>query len=152
MDYRNMSMKDPGIGWVSRYSMSYIAHLCGEECLIRWKNGMIGLPELEHQSEQNLRHAFAVVGLLNETGSYYSMISTRIQYIDTSLNQNVSGSKHSTGKSDAVLQCQSLYQDPIFQKKLLSASDEFAALDRLIKVGISVNRFQQEELNACNAG
>jgi len=152
IESRYESVDMGGIGWATQFSMNYMFYLCGEECLVRWKSGMINLPEVEQQAEHNLRNSFAVVGLLNETEEFYEMISNRIQYMDTSLNKHVVGSKNSFSNRGIITECQVLYQDPAFQKQLLNLSDEIAALNRLFKVAVRVNRFQQEELKTCTSG
>eukprot|EP00592_Proboscia_alata_P012363 CAMPEP_0194386534 /NCGR_PEP_ID=MMETSP0174-20130528/86950_1 /TAXON_ID=216777 /ORGANISM="Proboscia alata, Strain PI-D3" /LENGTH=461 /DNA_ID=CAMNT_0039175807 /DNA_START=163 /DNA_END=1544 /DNA_ORIENTATION=- len=134
IESRYESVDIGGIGWATQFSMNYMFYLCGEECLVRWKSGMINLPEVEQQAEHNLRNSFAVVGLLNETEEFYEMISNRIQYMDTSLNKHVVGSKHNFSNIGIITECQVLYQDPAFQKQLLNLSDEIAALNRLFKV------------------
>jgi hypothetical protein len=50
-------------------------YLCGEECVNRYDMGEIDLADIERQAEANLRHSFSVVGLSNETGEFYDMIT-----------------------------------------------------------------------------
>jgi len=138
-------------GWANRFAMQYILYLCGEDCAARWEMGAGDLDQIEAQAASNLRHSFAVVGLLNETETYYEMLSTRVTYLDTSRNQNVTGSNHKSGGRKEKRRCSSEYKDPSFRQKMIESSREVAALVRLYDIGVEVNRFQLEELRSCPA-
>ena len=126
-------------------------YLCGEDCIVRYAAGTATLQDLELQAEDNLRQAFAVVGILDELDTFYEMLTARVQYVDTSLNANVTGSKHSTGKSKEIEYCRTRCREPDFQAKLLESSPELRALQRLYQVGKEVNRFQVAELRECSS-
>jgi len=69
-------------GWATRSALQYIMYICGEDCRSRMHLGYIkSLDELEIQSEGNLRRSFAVVGLLNETDTFYDMLDARVAYM-----------------------------------------------------------------------
>ena len=138
-----------GPGWMKRYTMHYIAFLCGEDCLVRYEMGIGNLQQMENQAASNLRQSFAVVGLLQETDAFYEMLTTRVAYMDTSRNLHVHGNKHQSGTERENLRCKQKFAEPSFQQKLINASPEVAALDRLYKVALEVNRFQMEELKQC---
>jgi hypothetical protein len=111
----------------------------------------MSLDELEDQAESNLRQAFSVVGLLNETDQFYKMVSKRIAYVDMERNPHVQGSSHPSGHKKESAQCLAVLSSPAFQEKSKQQLPSLGVLDRLYQVGIQVNRFQQEELRQCNA-
>ena len=139
----------PAAGWMHRMSLLYLTALCGEDCLNRYHLGASGLEQIEQQAANNLRRSFAVVGLLNETTTFYNMIDARINYVNMSLNPKIKGNRHSSKGGDDAERCRSLYQDPSFQQKLRSKSPAVAALDRLYHLAVQVNRHQLRELEQC---
>jgi hypothetical protein len=147
---RALEMKMTHTGWITRMALGYIMYLCGEDCIVRYAAGTATLADLEAQAEGNLRQAFAVVGILEEVDTFYEMLTARVQYMNTSLNTNVQGAKHSTGSSDETQQCRVRFQEPDFQAKLLERSPELRALNRLYQVGKEVNQFQLQELRQCS--
>jgi hypothetical protein len=48
-----------------------------------------------------------------------------------------------------IIQCSNLFGKEDFQERFKEKLPILAALDRLYKVGVEVNRFQQEELKQC---
>jgi len=140
-----------GAGWANNYAFHYIMSLCGEDCLVRYAHGYATLDDLVRQAEENLRHSFAVVGLLTDTESFYDMISARVAYM-SNLTKNAhlshEGGQHTTS-SGRSLEVKKTYADPKFQRRLLDASPEIAALLRLYEVSVEVNRFQLKELSSC---
>jgi hypothetical protein len=62
-------------GWAYQVVLEVLLTLCGEDCINRYEVNDIDLMEIEQQAESNLRHSFSVVGLLNETDSFYDMVS-----------------------------------------------------------------------------
>lgn len=62
-------------GWAYQVVIEALFSLCGEDCINRYELNEIDLTEIEQQAESNLRHSFSVVGLLNETDSFYDMVS-----------------------------------------------------------------------------
>jgi hypothetical protein len=118
---------------------------------VRYTAGTATLEDLERQAEGNLRQAFAVVGLLEEVDTFYEMLTARVQYMDTSLNPQVRGAKHSTGSSNETEQCRERFQEPDFQATLLERSSELRALNHLYQVAKEVNAFQLQELRACSS-
>lgn len=135
--------------WAGPALMKQINHICGEDCLVRMHKGIITLDQAERQARHNLQHSFAVVGLLNETDTFFDMITARVGYMNTSLNQDVKGGKHSTSKLEEYKRCSEVYKQPNFQAKLLEAIPELAALLRLYQVGLLVNRHQIQEMQTC---
>jgi hypothetical protein len=125
--------------------------LCGEDCIVRYAQGRANLEDIERQAEENLRHSFAVVGILTEMDDFYKMVNARVQYMDTNLNLHVAGGEHSTTAKGESLRCKERYKNPAFQRKLLEASPELRALHRLYQVGLEVNKFQKEELQQCES-
>ena len=138
------------LGWCEQFSLLYLIKLCGNDCLVRYENGLITLDEIEDQVESNLRHGFSVVGLLNETETFYDMITDRIQYINMTYNPEVVGDDHATSKSEENKQCKTLFTtDEQFRTRVRTMVPAFAALERIYHVGITVNRYQQDELQRC---
>jgi len=138
------------IGWCELYSLESLFKLCGNDCLLRYKYGMISLEEIEDQVESNLRNAFSVVGLLNELGTFYNMVTDRIDYVDLTYRVKRSGDPHATNKTEESTACASLYRDDeIFRESVRQKVPAFAALERIYSVGVEVNRFQQQELQRC---
>jgi len=143
------SKSRPPPGWANYFALRYIMDLCGEDCLVRYVHGSATLQDVTKQAEENLRHSFAVVGLLNETQSFYSMVSARVAYMgNLTRNMNLAsvGGKHSTKGRRGV---KKVFADPHFQRRLIDASPEFAALLKLYEVSVEVNRFQLKELSSC---
>jgi hypothetical protein len=135
--------------WVSGAALKQIDHLCGEDCLVRMEAGLMTLDQAEQQARHNLQHSFAVVGLLHETSTFFEMVTARAQYMDTSLNPEVTGSLHSTSKKEEYARCSEIYQTKEFQDNLLAVCPELRALKRLYEVAVAVNRFQLEEMQTC---
>jgi hypothetical protein len=141
---------DPAnLGWAAHDSRVYVLHLCGDDCVMRLEHGMISLEEMEAQAESNLRQSFSVVGLLNETDTFYDMLNARVQYVNMSLNPHVEGSRHPSSKSKEHRRCAALFQNTTFQERFKEKLPVLAVLDRLFHVGVEVNRFQREELRQC---
>ena len=63
-------------GWAYKVVLEALMTMCGEDCINRFEIDDIGLEEIEQQAAANLRHSFSVVGLLNETESFYEMVTT----------------------------------------------------------------------------
>jgi hypothetical protein len=124
-------------------------HLCGEDCIVRMHTGQMTLEQAELQARHNLQHSFAVVGLLNETETFYEMVTARAAYMNTSLNPEVTGGMHSTSTLKEYHRCKEIYEKEEFQQNLLRASPELAVLYRLFHVGLEVNRFQLQEMKSC---
>jgi hypothetical protein len=141
--------------WMEKFAYEQLMNLCGNDCSIRYNNGLISLQEFENQVTSNLRQAFSVVGLLNETESFYTMIHQRIAYVDTTINVDVKGSKHSSktktglkGKLQEACRQQFLYNET-FRSQARHDLPVMAALERVYQIGLEVNRFQLEELKQC---
>lgn len=78
--YHNpQSLNHTESGWIYQMALEHLLYLCGEDCINRYETREISLNDMERQAEANLRHSFSVVGLLNETSSFYEMLTTRIQ-------------------------------------------------------------------------
>jgi hypothetical protein len=140
-------------GWANRYALNYIVYLCGEDCASRYHQGIGNLQQMERQAANNLRHSFAVIGLLEETDTFYDMVTKRVQYVNMSRHPygaDVRGAAlHSSGSGPEQLRCKEKFADASFQARLKEKSPIVAALDRLYQVGVQVNRFQLEELQSC---
>eukprot|EP00536_Pseudo-nitzschia_multiseries_P015709 jgi/Psemu1/43525/gm1.43525_g len=138
------------LGWCEYFSLKSLMKLCGNDCHIRYENKMMSLEEIEDQVESNLRNAFSVVGLLNETESFYDMITDRIDYVNLTYNPEFVGSDHATIKTTENIACKELFgKDENFRESVRQRVPEFAALERIYHVGVEVNRFQQRELQQC---
>lgn len=135
--------------WVGGAVLKQINHLCGEDCLVRMNAGSMTLTQAEQQARHNLQHSFAVVGLLNETETFFEMVTARANYMNTSLNPEVTGARHSTSKKEEYARCSQIYQTKDFQENLLAVCPELRALRRLFQVGMAVNRFQIQEMQTC---
>lgn len=154
----NATTLDPNIeksNWLNDFSLEYLTYLCGEDCKVRYdsagqdKTNIIA--QLEEQSKANLRHSLTVVGLLNETSLFYDMVTTRVGFIDLSLNPTVRGKSHTTSRGTPLM-CKELYRNETFRMKLIEASPTLEALYRVFNVGVEVNRFQMKELSQCTVG
>ncbi len=141
---------DRELGWVEQFSLLFLIKLCGDDCRIRYENGMMTLQEIEEQVSSNLRNAFSVVGILHEQDSFYDMLTDRIQYVDMGLHPNMTGEKHATPKSRANLACKELFgTNETFRESVRQQVPAFATLERMYHLGIRVNQFQKEELKQC---
>ena len=142
-----------GIGWIQKYSLDYILHLCGDDCANRFDlNLSASLDEFEQQAANNLRKSFAVVGILNETETFYDMITRRVKYMNMSLNKDVEGANHKSVDSPTkeTERCKAVFQTPEFQNFVKQRIPIVATLERLYNFGIQVNRHQMTELATCN--
>jgi hypothetical protein len=74
----------PDPGWAHRMALVMILYICGEHCLGQLQTGAASLAEVVKQADGNLRHSFAVVGLLNESDTFYEMIDDRVSYMNMS--------------------------------------------------------------------
>ena len=131
------------------FATEYILKLCGEDCYVRHSLHDESLDSLAFQAEGNLRHGFAVVGLVNETDTFYDMVTKRVEYLNMSLNPSVTGQMHSTSKKGDYAMCQELYAKPDFQKKIMAKHRPVELLKHLFSVAEEVNRFQMKELSQC---
>ena len=136
-------------GWARMMALGYILQLCGEDCHTRLEAGHATLDEIEAQAAYNLRHSFAVVGLLHEQETFLDMLHARVDYINMHLPdaEVFMGGKHKSKKDEY---CAELFHDPKYQRDLLAAAPEMRALLRLYEVGVQVNRFQMQELEQCS--
>jgi len=138
------------LGWCESFSMFSLMKLCGNDCHIRYENKMMSLEEIEDQVESNLRNAFSVVGLLNETESFYDMITDRIDYVNLTYNPEIVGTDHATKKTIENIACKKLFEkDEKFRESVRQRVPAFAALERIYHVAVEVNRFQKQELQQC---
>ena len=143
---------NPTLNWIEVFSLQYLFYLCGFECETRYENKMITLEGIEAQAEDNLRNAFSVVGLLEESDSFYDMIHKRIDYIDLQKPAKDYNLRHESKAKFDYWGCRELFMhDEVFRESLRSSTPEFAALERLYHVAVEVNRFQREELSQCAA-
>jgi hypothetical protein len=149
VSHKGMNAITPGWAW--KMSLGFIISLCGEDCMVRYAAGTSTLEDLERQAEQNLRHSFAVVGLLDNLETFYEMVTARVGYMDTSRNPQVRGPKHSLASTKSMKRCTDLFFNATVQEQLLRESPELAALHRLYQVAVEVNRFQLEELRTCSS-
>jgi len=138
------------LSWVEQFCFAHLIKLCGNDCRIRYENGLMTLNEIENQVEDNLRYAFSIVGLLNETESFYNMITDRIQYVNMTYNPSVQGLDHATPPTTENIECKKLFtKNTQFQQHVRDTIPSFAALERIYNVGVQVNRFQKKELKTC---
>ena len=79
--------------------------------------------------------------------AFNEMISKRFQYMDMSLNPNIIGDSHTTMVTSMAKNCKKLFQQDNNQRKVWSERiPELSVLERLYRIGIEVNHFQQNEL------
>ena len=143
--------------WVNGRARLYIFYLCGEDCRSRYDTNAITLDEMVDQAEDNLRNSFSVVGLLNETKSFYDMIEKRLSYMNMSQSLpsglNLGGGTHSSGrngeKAVEYYRCSDVFKNATFHQRLREELPSVAALERVYRLGVEVNRFQKEELQRC---
>ena len=143
--------------WAHGEIFNFTLSLAGEDCRSRVATNTITLEEVIDQAESNLRHAFSVVGLLNETESFYSMIETRISYMNMSLEVHpslIQDGRHSSqgGEKNKTEyeRCSNVFVDESFQQQFREKVPIMQSLEYLYQVGVKVNRFQKEELNQCD--
>ena len=136
-------------GWVPLFCFEYLSCICGEDCAVRYASGRANWDILEQQAEENLRHSFAVVGILEEIDDFYTMINARVHYMDTASHKIAKMEQHSTSTTGEASRCKQRYKDSAFQQELLAASPELRAIHRLYQVGVEVKRFQWQELQEC---
>lgn len=152
-------------GWGKQGALEYIFYLCGEHCMGQWQTieeeygqdaqllktkHLEYLRVMEETASYNLRNSFAVVGLLEETDQFFDMITQRVLYMDTSLNPEVRGESHSSGKGPEQMRCSQVFKQESFRKEILDKGPEVAASMRLYELGLQVNKFQKEELEQCS--
>ena len=139
-----------GLSWMEQFSLVFLIKLCGNDCLIRYENGMMDVRCLEDQAAANVRAAFSVVGLLHEEQSFFDMVTDRISYVDLTLNPTVRGQSHATRKTPANLACKKLFgTNETFRRSVRDTMPAFAAIERIYHLGVKVNAFQKEELRQC---
>jgi hypothetical protein len=134
--------------WAHQYVIQYAMYLCGDDCAIRLELGRMTMEEIWIQSESNLRRSFSVVGLLNESSTFYEMISTRVGYLDMNRNPHVNGDRH-TGRNKKTRYCHALFLQEDFRVKFRIRIPAVMLLERLYQVAEEVNRFQLKELTRC---
>jgi len=140
---------DKDILWAHRFALKQIHFLCGEDCKLAFTLKLTTIDRMEKQAAANLRRSISVVGLLNETDTFYEMINKRVKYINIPMDLKKGLNGNRSRDSAEKLRCKSYYSDPSFQEKLISNSPAIAALVRLYQVGLEVNRFQMQELESC---
>lgn len=156
---------DTRAGWAHRMARIFIIQLCGEDCQIRWDKAAARaelsaqqeralLESFERQADYNLRHAFVVVGRIEDVDGFYDMVSRRVHYLPTLatserlLGKTVVRQRHASGASEA---CQQVYREANFRKQMIQASPAIAALYRLYQTALRVNAFQKQESETCTA-
>ena len=150
--FKGTKCSDPDTSWTARFATEYILKLCGEDCFTRNEVLAEDIESLAFQAEGNLRQCFAVVGLVNETNTFYDMVTARTSYVNMSRNLDVKGQMHSTSKKGDYVRCQELFAKEEFQKQLTTKHRAVAELLRLFRVAEEVNRFQMQELRECSSG
>ena len=132
-------------GWGRQTSLEYMVYLCGEHCMGQLEaiqktyghdNNLLEQHEQEYltfmeaQSAYNLRNSYAVVGLLQETETFFGMISKRVSYMDTSLNPDVKGGRHKSAGGPEKERCSEVYNDADFRQRVVDSCPEMAAIMR----------------------
>jgi hypothetical protein len=101
-----IGMDSVAAGWIRRMSLGYIMHVCGQPRLHYSVCGRTIInPRFGKKAVGNLRNSFSVVGILQDTDTFYEMVSARVGYIDTSLNPQVQGPQHRSRTSEALSKC-----------------------------------------------
>ena len=145
-----------GPGWIKVFLFQYLLPICGEDCATRYAAGKASWEMLEMQAEENLRHSYAVVGLLEEIDDFYSMIDARVKYMNPLVDKNLisvvvdGAAKHVSGETEESIRCKQRFKDPSFQKELLERSPELRSILHLYEVGKKVKREQMAELKQCS--
>lgn len=137
--------------WIPWAVKEYLLPFCGVDCENRWDRGEMTFEQMALQAEGNLKRSFAVVGLLNETESFYEMVTARIGYLDMKNNKHVVGGEHqSVGLNEEEMKrCKALYLTTKFQEEAKQKHPELQLVERIFQVAMEVNQFQQQELNQC---
>ena len=145
-------------GWARRFSLEYIYLLCGSDCWVRHLQQQATIKEVTAQAESNLRHAFSVVGILEDgEETFFNMIHKRVDYMKNINNNNISNlvmenltyGLHASGSRREKGRCKDRFNDIKFQQELIAASPEVASLVHLYNVAVEVNQFQKRELEQC---
>jgi hypothetical protein len=140
------------VGWAHQSALVFLTYLCGEDCHMNALRGLSSIEQMERQAEFNLRHSIAVVGILEDgEESFFQMVSSRVSYVDMSLNPQMGNSRHSSGKTEEHQRCTHVFQNVSLQQRLIKKSPAIAAVARLYRVGKEVNRFQKRELEGCSS-
>ena len=143
-------------GWITEFGYDYLWPICGEDCVARaWpempEHGKV-LGELETQASENLRHSFAVVGLLEKTDRFYEMVRKRVAYLSAfglEVGEVVDG-RHRSGGGAAKERCKEAFADPFRQAQLEKENPILSVLVRLYQVGVEVESHQYNELSTCS--
>jgi len=143
--------EEDDFGWAHQFAMEYLTYLCGIDCYLTALGGLSTIERMERQAASNLRHSFAVVGVLEDgEDTFFDMVSARVRYMDMSLNPHIKGDSHRSGGGEESTRCKAIFNDPDMQQKMIDGSPAIAALVRLFRVGKEVNKFQKEELASCS--
>ena len=141
--------------WALRDTLTYLFQYCGDDCMIRYENGLVvsesDLYELELQATNNIRNSFSVVGIFeDDMETFYDMLHKRVGYVDMSSNIHVEGNSHQREESSESERCNGIFlKDEGFQKDFIDRLPTLGIIQRLYQVAIEVNQFQQDELKEC---
>ena len=142
--------------YLERFALEHLMYLCGEDCVGRLMRGEASLNDVEAQAEENLRHSFAVVGVVERLSRFNGMVGKRVAYLGNMMHQNNASSgsmkTHSSRtKRNAVEveQCTRAFADPAVRERLKKKHPELGALVRLYDVALEVEQHQFDELSAC---
>lgn len=138
---------DEGEGWINSFGLEYLLYLCGEECLARYQNNMTDIDEIALQAEGNVRHGFAVVGLLNDTDGFYDMLERRFGYFDIRNSSIANDARHRSGSSN---ECKAKFLNETFREALRTRIPIVKKMEHLYNIAVEVNQFQRIELDTCN--
>ncbi|CAB9499734.1 expressed unknown protein [Seminavis robusta] len=159
------NVQELAYGWGKQSAMEYLIYFCGEHCMgqlqfintrygsfeaVRKKQMARYLKVMEDQAAYNLRNSFAVVGIFPKTKDFFDMIRKRVDYMDTSLNPEVTGDPHGSGYGKEWKRCKVQFQDETFQKEIKEKSPEIAAAARVYQVALDVYEFHKQELEQCD--
>lgn len=136
----------PGVEWLAVQALALLYDLCGPDCSVRYEAGVSGLETLEVQAEENLRNAFAVVGLVEDASNFIWMLDRRVEYLNMVL-EDVEHSHASQGNEEAKADCKAFFKQE--RARLEESKPELATLSHLYRVAVEVNTAQTEELRAC---
>jgi len=148
----NMETKVPG--WARSFASEYVLYYCGDDCAIKLRLASADKEEqvwqeVLAQAEFNLRHSFAVVGLLEDSDNFFDMIDKRVGYVNMTQAQSIKDAHVSKSKTGERLRCGERFKETELQEQLLSLSKEIRGAVHLYQVAVEVNAFQMAELAEC---
>ena len=143
-DWTHTKMCLQNTTWIDRFAHAYLFVLCGQECHARVARGISTMDELELQAHENLKHLFAVVGLVENMSQFPAMVRKRFSYM-SEFGLGPPPPKHKAHMSTPS-KCKTSLQDPRVRAALVAEKPSVGMLLRLYETAVAVNRVHMAEL------